>query len=366
VLTQLDWEGTPLSFLKEVLGHLCAHVVAPLDGGESRAILRSTVMRKGEALSLFVSRFCAAAVAFSGLPAEVWSYFLLGVGPQVSSSLRNALLYAACPEGSSLKAHEFLQKGYARAQAMAIAREHEAAWAGQSTGFGEPMEIDAFTGSRSSTKLRSNVQSGPRCYNCGGRGHLAKQCPSKNPHKDEEKQRHVIINELDYNESFSTCLPVSPVSNVSPRIPTELPNVRGDLIELVAFSEANDSLYAYCAELLGHRSIHVTCLADSGASHNLMRHSIADTLNLPIAESGQINVSGFTARPTTQAKKMITVPIRIGRSSRPTQFLVLEKVSWEVILGRPWFRQEKPVFNWSTGSLQLIQEGVPLYPVKPP
>jgi hypothetical protein len=77
------------------------------------------------------------------------SYFLLGVGPQLSSSLWNALHYAACLAGSSPKAFEFLQKAHARAQAMAIARNHEVVWAGQTTETGEPMEIDAFTGNRS-------------------------------------------------------------------------------------------------------------------------------------------------------------------------------------------------------------------------
>jgi hypothetical protein len=88
LLTQLDLEGTPLSFPKEVLGQLRSHLVAPLDGGESRAILRSKVMRKGKALSSFVSRIRAVAVAFPGTPAEAWSYFLLRVGHQLTSSLQ--------------------------------------------------------------------------------------------------------------------------------------------------------------------------------------------------------------------------------------------------------------------------------------
>jgi hypothetical protein len=64
LLTRSDLEESGLTSPKEVLNQLRSHLVAHIDG-ESRAIFRSTVMRKGEAVSSFVSRFRAAAVEFS-------------------------------------------------------------------------------------------------------------------------------------------------------------------------------------------------------------------------------------------------------------------------------------------------------------
>ena len=337
LLDQLDLEGVELVTPEEILSQLKLHLVAPLDGRERRAALMSLALRKGESVSSFVDRFRSAAVGFPGTPAEVWSYFLSGVGTKVAASLRSALQFAPCPEGSGPEAHKFIKGAFAKAQSLAIAKEYEDSWTFSTQE--DPMEVDVFYG-RPFVGRRFKLR-GPRCYNCNGRGHFADVCTSPNPRKKSLNMKEKKVKRNSFKQELDESVPV----------------------ELVAFGETGNSPYAYQAELKGKEIKNVTSLADCGASHNIMRSSTAKKLGLEIKELGKIQVSGFDGMPSSQPKKIATVPTRIGGLIRPVTYLVLDCVAWEIILGRPWFRDIKPTFNWATGSLQLPGQKMPLRPI---
>ena len=148
---------------------------------------------------------------------------------------------------------------------------------------------------------------GPKCWNCGGFGHMAKNCPSKKT----GGQR------MNIGTATTTVVENKPTEQY-----------------VCALSE--DSLLYLHAEVQGRE---VKALVDSGATNNFVKKSLVEELRLPV-KSGPMTELRMANRQVDMVSKLVEIELNLEGAIEKHEFVVAG-LKFDLVLGLPWLKKAK-------------------------
>jgi RNase H-like domain found in reverse transcriptase/Reverse transcriptase (RNA-dependent DNA polymerase)/Integrase zinc binding domain/Retroviral aspartyl protease len=109
-------------------------------------------------------------------------------------------------------------------------------------------------------------------------------------------------------------------------------------------SSDHRQLMVFQGSVNGHQAV---ILLDSGANSNFVSKAWAESKGIssrPLGQSTEVTTAtGGTYTATTQ---LMSTDVRVVGKDVKANLVILPLVTYDVILGVPWFRQTRPVFDW--------------------
>lgn len=186
----------------------------------------------------------------------------------------------------------------------------------------DPMELDIIT-----------------CYQCGGRGHIQKQCPSEGK-KNERKAAHGK--------------PKSRQLNTASADTREEPKKEAGGIELnLTTNNRHHELIILDGELHGSK---VKFMVDSGATHNFLYQSMVAKLKLNVKKGESTGVKLGDGSSVSVIGEVDKLDMLIGPKFHcRANFVVLPGNQNRIILGRNWLYEHNPTIDWRSGKVRVEQ-----------
>ena len=166
-------------------------------------------------------------------------------------------------------------------------------------------------------------KTGPKCWNCGGAGHVAKQCPSK---------KNSGVSRMNIGTTVSTIVE---------------DNKRED--NQYSCSVSKDTLLYLHAKIQGRV---VKALVDSGATNNFVKETLVNELKLPV-KRGPITELRMANGRVEQVNKSAEIEINLEGIIEKHQFVVAG-LEFDLVLGLPWLEKEKVTITAKDDSIFTI------------
>ena len=145
---------------------------------------------------------------------------------------------------------------------------------------------------------------------------------------------------------------------VSHRSTNPSPAPTTSLCTIVSFAAATTCIQSDSTKLLFPASLNrhpTTVLIDSGADLNFISSALVKSLNLstiPLVHPQRINLaaSGSSLDITTQT---VSTFLKLGPHPEEISFLVVPDLSFPIILGMAWLRENNPTIDWARRTVSL-------------
>ena len=175
-----------------------------------------------------------------------------------------------------------------------------------------------------------------RCFLCGEPGHIAKFCPAAKSPQSPKRQPPVASGAQLLAE------------------PNVLLSCGG------MHCSSNDSLVHQLLVFQAYvRDTSLTCLIDTGASHNFLSADLSEKLCLTIcqdpASTQVVLLADGVQHVTSMGGANITLEVR--NLSFDVRATVIPLRKYDLILGMPWLRANKPVIDFSTNTITFPATG---------
>ena len=123
----------------------------------------------------------------------------------------------------------------------------------------------------------------------------------------------------------------------------------------VVFTQGNESFSIPVKINCESEDIEATALVDSGAEGTFISQYLIDKFSIPSYPLEKPimaqNVDGTPVKGADITRFTI-LPIRVGTTSIPTNFLIIGGIANEqIILGHPWLKQNNPQIDWQNNNI---------------
>ncbi|KIN98737.1 hypothetical protein M404DRAFT_31064 [Pisolithus tinctorius Marx 270] len=207
------------------------------------------------------------------------------------------------------------------------------------------MDVD---GVRLSKEERDHHIKEGRCFSCGNKGHLSRECPDKGKTPQKKvKKIHKIVEVEESDDEEKVAGPSVALVNIARALGKEVPQTKDSLVSVapVLVSSTPEhtmqipiSLYASETTL---KVVNTTTLVDSGAEISCIDWA-------------------FNADGTQNSKGRIlfsaTLYFKVKGLVHQSFFHVINCGTENVILGLPWLQENNPIVDWRMGTLSIDEK----------
>jgi hypothetical protein len=83
---------------------------------------------------------------------------------------------------------------------------------------------------------------------------------------------------------------------------------------------------------------------------NFIKRELARNLKIESETKGRMFITGYNGQKVSMPKEIRNLQIRIDQTK---EFVVVEQLDEDMIMGLPWLRRNNPRIDWSSGDVKL-------------
>ena len=105
---------------------------------------------------------------------------------------------------------------------------------------------------------------------------------------------------------------------------------------------------------------HLTALIASGSFTNCADRKIISAMNAPVvSKETELKAETIDGRVISITQQTIPIVVFISGRKQIMSFDVIDSPHFPIILGLPWLRENTPIINWTTLTVNLVDQPTP-------